>query len=163
MGAIAARYRHRCVADLAWAVSSPPLLLGRPGDCTWFESDWYLDHYREIEARLHQLDRDPVMLESLLAAQKDQRLGNYFETLWSFALELNPRYRLVERNLQIIDISNNLGDAKSLITHPASTTHRNVGQEGRDEMGISDGMVRLSVGLEDTVDLIKELRQAFAG
>ena len=66
------------------------------------------------------------------------------------------------RNLQIIDISNNLGDAKSLITHPASTTHRNVGEEVRDAMGITDGMVRLSVGLEDDQDLIADLEQALA-
>jgi O-succinylhomoserine sulfhydrylase len=64
------------------------------------------------------------------------------------------------RNLQIIDISNNLGDAKSLVTHPASTTHRNVGEEVRDAMGITDGMVRLSVGLEDVQDLIADLEQA---
>ena len=64
------------------------------------------------------------------------------------------------RNLQIIDISNNLGDAKSLVTHPASTTHRNIGEEARAAMGITDGMVRLSVGLEDVGDLIADLRQA---
>jgi O-succinylhomoserine sulfhydrylase len=64
------------------------------------------------------------------------------------------------RNLGIIDISNNLGDAKSLMTHPASTTHRNIGAEARTMMGITDGMVRLSVGLEDTDDLIADLKQA---
>lgn len=66
------------------------------------------------------------------------------------------------RHLGIIDISNNLGDAKSLITHPASTTHRNIGPEARAMMGITDGMVRLSVGLEDTDDLIADLKQAMA-
>jgi O-succinylhomoserine sulfhydrylase len=66
------------------------------------------------------------------------------------------------RNLGIVDISNNLGDAKSLMTHPASTTHRNIGAEARAMMGITDGMVRLSVGLEDTDDLINDLRQALA-
>lgn len=64
------------------------------------------------------------------------------------------------RNLGIIDISNNLGDAKSLMTHPASTTHRNIGPEARAMMGITDGMLRLSVGLEDTGDLIGDLAQA---
>jgi O-succinylhomoserine sulfhydrylase len=64
------------------------------------------------------------------------------------------------RRLQIIDISNNLGDAKSLINHPASTTHRNIGAEARAEMGITDGMVRLSVGLEDAGDLIADLKGA---
>ena len=64
------------------------------------------------------------------------------------------------RNLGIIDSSNNLGDAKSLMTHPSSTTHRNIGPEARAMMGITDGMVRLSVGLEDTDDLIGDLSQA---
>lgn len=66
----------------------------------------------------------------------------------------------VLRNLGIVDISNNLGDAKSLITHPATTTHRNIGPEARAMMGISDGNLRLSVGLEDVADLIGDLKQA---
>jgi O-succinylhomoserine sulfhydrylase len=66
----------------------------------------------------------------------------------------------VLRRLALIDISNNLGDAKSLITHPASTTHRNIGPEARREMSITDGMLRLSVGLEDVRDLIGDLDQA---
>lgn len=66
----------------------------------------------------------------------------------------------VLRHLGIIDISNNLGDAKSLMTHPASTTHRNIGPDARAMMGITDGMLRLSVGLEDMDDLIGDLQQA---
>ena len=66
------------------------------------------------------------------------------------------------RHLGIIDISNNLGDAKSLITHPATTTHRNIGPEARAMMGITDGMCRLSVGLEDVEDLMDDLKQALA-
>ena len=62
--------------------------------------------------------------------------------------------------LRIIDISNNLGDAKSLITHPATTTHRAMGPEGRAAVGLSDSVVRISVGLEDTEDLIADLVQA---
>ncbi len=59
-----------------------------------------------------------------------------------------------------IDISNNLGDAKSLITHPATTTHRAMGPEGRAAIGLGDGVVRISVGLEGTEDLIGDLDQA---
>ena len=66
----------------------------------------------------------------------------------------------VLRQLELIDISNNLGDAKSLITHPATTTHRNIGAEARAKMGITDGMLRLSVGLEDAEDVIGDLKQA---
>jgi len=62
--------------------------------------------------------------------------------------------------LKLIDISNNLGDAKSLITHPATTTHRAMGPDGRAAIGLGDGVVRISVGLEGTDDLIADLDQA---
>ncbi len=65
--------------------------------------------------------------------------------------------------LDIVDISNNLGDSKSLITHPATTTHRAVGPEERAKVGIGDGMVRLSVGLEDPADLEEDLTLALNG
>ncbi len=65
-------------------------------------------------------------------------------------------------SLRLVDISNNLGDAKSLITHPATTTHRRLGPEGRAAQGITDGVVRLSVGLEDTDDLLDDLDQALS-
>jgi O-succinylhomoserine sulfhydrylase len=64
--------------------------------------------------------------------------------------------------LQVVDISNNLGDAKSLITHPATTTHRKLGAEGRAAVGIAETTVRLSVGLEDPLDLIEDVEQALA-
>ncbi len=62
--------------------------------------------------------------------------------------------------LEIIGISNNLGDAKSLITHPATTTHQRLSEEVRAGLGISEGMLRLSVGLEDVDDLIEDLDRA---
>jgi cystathionine gamma-synthase/O-succinylhomoserine sulfhydrylase len=62
---------------------------------------------------------------------------------------------------ELIDISNNIGDAKSLICHPATTTHHNMGAEGRAEAGIEDGMLRINIGLEDPADLIDDLAQAF--
>ena len=62
--------------------------------------------------------------------------------------------------LEIIDISNNLGDAKSLVTHPATTTHRRLTPAERAAVGITDGTIRLSVGLEDARDLITDLEVA---
>jgi len=59
--------------------------------------------------------------------------------------------------LELIDISNNFGDSRSLMTHPASTTHASVSEAAREEMGITEGMLRLSVGLEDPADLIDDL------
>jgi O-succinylhomoserine sulfhydrylase len=63
-------------------------------------------------------------------------------------------------SLRVIDISNNLGDSKSLITHPASTTHRRLSADIQAEMGITPSVLRLSVGLEHIDDLIKDLDQA---
>ncbi len=62
--------------------------------------------------------------------------------------------------LRVIDISNNLGDSKSLITHPASTTHRRLSPEIQAEMGITDSVLRLSVGLEYAGDLLADIEQA---
>ena len=67
-----------------------------------------------------------------------------------------------ENALDVIKISNNLGDAKSLITHPATTTHKNLTDEARAELGIDPGTVRLSVGLEDVEDLIEDIDRALA-
>jgi len=79
------------------------------------------------------------------------------------ALELQGGKRAAFRflnALQIIKISNNLGDAKSLITHPATTTHQRLAPQERAELGISDGMLRLSVGLEAATDLHNDIDQA---
>jgi len=64
--------------------------------------------------------------------------------------------------LALIDISNNIGDSRSLMTHPASTTHSSLGAEVREAMGITEGMLRLNVGLEDPADLIADLDAALS-
>lgn len=88
-------------------------------------------------------------------ARKQMTLGG---TMVTFEVEGGKKKAFdLLRHLGIVDISNNLGDAKSLMTHPASTTRRNIGAEART-MGITDGMVRLSVGLEDTADLVADLK-----
>jgi O-succinylhomoserine sulfhydrylase len=85
-------------------------------------------------------------------------------TVVTFELDPGTKERAFEvlDKLQLIDISNNLGDAKSLITHPATTTHRAMGPEGRAAIGLGDGVVRISVGLEGTEDLIEDLDQALS-
>ena len=64
--------------------------------------------------------------------------------------------------LEVVKISNNLGDAKSLITHPATTTHKNLTDEARAELGISAGTVRFSAGIEDSEDLIEDFARALS-
>jgi O-succinylhomoserine sulfhydrylase len=63
---------------------------------------------------------------------------------------------------QLIAVSNNLGDSKSLATHPATTTHMRIGPEERARLGITDGVIRLSIGLEDPEDLKDDLARALA-
>jgi cystathionine beta-lyase/cystathionine gamma-synthase len=64
--------------------------------------------------------------------------------------------------LALVDISNNLGDARTMMTHPASTTHAGVDEATRAAMGVTEGLLRLSVGLEDPSDLCDDLGQALA-
>ena len=64
---------------------------------------------------------------------------------------------------RLIKVSNNLGDSKSLATHPATTTHLRIGADERAKLGITDGVIRLSVGLEDPLDIIEDLEGALAG
>jgi O-succinylhomoserine sulfhydrylase len=68
----------------------------------------------------------------------------------------------VAKALKLVDLSNNLGDAKSLLTHPATTTHQRLTPEARLEAGVTDAMLRISVGLEDTADVCEDLAQALA-
>ena len=87
-----------------------------------------------------------------------------FGTVVSFDLKGGKAtaFRML-RKLKLIAISNNLGDAKSLITHPATTTHQRLDPAERQRVGIGEGLVRLSVGLEDVADLERDLAQALAG
>ena len=66
----------------------------------------------------------------------------------------------LQNALEVGKISNNLGDAKSLITHPGTTTHKNLTDEARAELGISPGTLRLSAGIEDTDDLLEDFARA---
>ncbi len=91
-----------------------------------------------------------------LAAKQMDAFGNIF----SFVLEDRAQAFTLLNALELIDISNNIGDSKSLACHPASTTHNNMGPEGRAEAGVEEGMIRLNVGLEDPQDLIEDFDQA---
>lgn len=102
-------------------------------------------------------------LESFPQHDLARRQMSGFGTLVSFELAGGKPAAFKALNaLRLIDISNNLGDAKSLVTHPATTTHQRVPVEERARLGISDGVIRLSVGLETLDDLIADLDRALA-
>jgi O-succinylhomoserine sulfhydrylase len=80
--------------------------------------------------------------------------------IFAFDVESRERAFAILDALQLVDISNNIGDARSLMCHPASTTHANMGEEARADMGVTEGLLRINVGLEDPQDLIEDLDQA---
>ncbi|WP_374527360.1 PLP-dependent aspartate aminotransferase family protein [Novosphingobium sp.] len=91
-----------------------------------------------------------------LAMQQMDACGSIF----SFEVEDREQAFGLLNALTLIDISNNIGDSRSLMCHNASTTHYSVSPDARAEMGVTDGMLRLNVGLEDPDDLIEDLDQA---
>ena len=80
--------------------------------------------------------------------------------IFSFFLDGRAQAMAFLNALELVDISNNIGDARSLCCHPASTTHYGVSAEARADMGIEEGMLRINIGLEDPRDLIADLDQA---
>ncbi len=134
-----------------------------------------------LEIRMKQSCENTHDIANFLAARKD------LERVVFPGLESHPQYELAKTQmsdsgtvisfvvpggkegafkflnaLRLIDISNNLGDTKSLITHPGTTTHQRIGEEAREHLGITPGFVRLSVGLEDTEDIKEDIDQALA-
>jgi cystathionine beta-lyase/cystathionine gamma-synthase len=111
--------------------------------------------------------RVPTMLHPGLPSHPQHNLAmrqmDAAGPIFSFVLDGGrPQAHAVLDALQLIDISNNIGDSKSLLCHPASTTHAGMSEEARAEMGVSEGMLRINVGLEDPRDLIDDLDQALA-
>jgi O-succinylhomoserine sulfhydrylase len=109
--------------------------------------------------------RVPVMLHPGLPSHPQHNLAmrqmDACGPIFSFALDGGRKQAHMLLNaLELIDISNNIGDSRTLMTHPASTTHHGVGPEGREAMGVGEGMIRINVGLEDPQDLIADLDAA---
>ncbi len=80
--------------------------------------------------------------------------------IFSFILDGREQAMAMLNALELVDISNNIGDSRSLLCHPASTTHHGVGPEVRADMGVEEGMLRINVGLEDVDDIIADIDQA---
>lgn len=111
-------------------------------------------HPRVVDVRYPWLKSHP---QHVLA--RKQMLGG--GTVVTFTLDGSKADAFAVMNaLELVDISNNLGDAKSMTTHPATTTHRRLTPEARAAAGITDGTIRISVGLEDTQDLLADVERA---
>ncbi|MFC4292354.1 trans-sulfuration enzyme family protein [Sphingorhabdus arenilitoris] len=108
--------------------------------------------------------RVPTMLYPGLASHPQHELAakqmKAFGPIFSFLVADRTQAFSLLNALELIDISNNIGDSRSLMTHPASTTHAAMGEEMRGEMGVTEGMLRVNIGLEDPQDLIDDLDNA---
>ena len=91
-------------------------------------------------------------------AKKQMKKGG---SIITFNIKNDNAFKFMN-NLNLFDISNNLGDTKSLVTHPASTTHRIIGEKGRKKLNISDSMIRLSIGLEDVEDILEDIEYSLS-
>ncbi|HEX2580533.1 MAG TPA: O-succinylhomoserine sulfhydrylase [Dongiaceae bacterium] len=134
-----------------------------------------------MELRVHKASASAHRLAEMLARQEKvlavhyPRLANFPQielarrqmaaggTMLSFEIEggRSAAFRFLNA-LELILISNNLGDAKSLACHPATTTHQRLSPEDRRDQGITEGLIRLSVGIEDERDLLQDIAQALA-
>ena len=113
----------------------------------------YLSKHPKVEKTIYpDLKNHP----QYALAKKQMLQGGSIVT---FIIKGNNAFKFMNA-LNIFDISNNLGDTKSLVTHPATTTHRVIGEEGRKKLEITDTMIRLSIGLEDVDDLIEDIENA---
>ena len=113
----------------------------------------YLSKHPKVEKTIYpDLKNHP----QYALAKKQMLQGGSIVT---FIIKGNNAFKFMN-TLNIFDISNNLGDTKSLVTHPATTTHRVIGEEGRKILKITDTMIRLSIGLEDVDDLIEDIENA---
>lgn len=124
------------------------------------QSESALKVARFLEGRVPRINFPglPSHPQHNLAIQQMDACGPIF----SFEVEGRAQAHAVLDALELIDISNNIGDARSLMCHNASTTHYSVSAEAREEMGVTEGMLRLNVGLEDPDDLIEDLDQALS-
>jgi len=119
---------------------------------------------RHLESRVGIVRVVYPMLESHPQHDLAQRQMTGGGTVVTFEVEGGKEVAFAFLNaLELVDISNNLGDSKSLVTHPATTTHRRLTAHARSAVGITDGTVRISVGLESVQDLLEDVESALAG
>ena len=113
----------------------------------------YLSQHQKVEKTIYPGLKSHPQFD--LAKKQMTQSGS----IVTFNIKGNDAFNFINK-LSLFDISNNFGDTKSLVTHPATTTHRVLGEEGRKKLKISDNMIRLSIGLEDVEDLIEDIDQA---
>ena len=113
-------FKNQSVRDLAWAVCSAPLIRQGGSECMWPDSRWFQSLYTSSIELFEVADASPDELDDLLAAQKDRRLGKYFETLWYYFFAHHPGYEILANNLQVIIDGRTLGEFDFIVLDKVS-------------------------------------------
>jgi O-succinylhomoserine sulfhydrylase len=121
----------------------------------------FLAAQKNVRLVLYPFRESPRTSPAQIALAKKQMSGGGGVVTFEIAGGKKEAFK-VAKSLKLIDVSNNLGDTKSLLTHPATTTHQRLTPEARLAAGVSDGMLRIAVGLEDPADICDDLAQALA-
>lgn len=108
-------FNNHLINDLAWAISSPPLLVLHETDPAWYDSAFYRELFESSSQWFQAQDKNPRTITRQIEAQKDKRLGNYFETLWAIWIEASERFELIERNLQVIEQGRTIGELDFIV------------------------------------------------
>ena len=177
-----ASYLQRALAFTALLILGSALVL-------FFISRWLLRPLNRITSETARVDTETLDLRIRRQSENALKVASFVEsrvpTVRYPFLPSHPQYALAKKQmlaggsifslevpggraqahalldaLKLVDISNNIGDSRSLMCHNASTTHYSVSAEAREEMGVTEGMLRLNVGLEDPDDVIEDLDQA---
>jgi O-succinylhomoserine sulfhydrylase len=165
------------------------IFLRNTGPCMSPFNAWvHLKSLETLDIRMREHSRNAVVVADFLAKERNVRRVLYpFREDGLNAASNHPQVALAKKQmsagggvvtfevtggkkeafkvakaLKLVDISNNLGDTKSLLTHPGTTTHQRMTPEARLAAGVTDGMLRISVGLEDSADICDDLAQALA-
>ncbi|RPF70737.1 trans-sulfuration enzyme family protein [Aurantiacibacter spongiae] len=147
-------------------------------NCSPFNAWLVLKGLETLELRAHRQSANSLRVAAAIEGRVDRMLHpglpshpqhdlaarqmGAFGPIFSFVVDGRERAHAILDALQLVDISNNIGDSKSLMCHPASTTHAGLSDEARAEMGVAEGMLRINIGLEDPEDVIEDLDRALA-
>lgn len=150
------QFKNSCVADLAWAIASPPLMRPTDVDCTWYDESWFSRLYDESLSWLYALDEAPAELLTVIAAQKDKRLGKYFETLWYYFFEHSNRFEVLAHNLQIRHENRTLGELDFIVHDRVTQQNTHLELAIKFYLGVGDTAANANwhgPGKQDRLDL----------
>jgi O-acetylhomoserine (thiol)-lyase len=174
-------YANSVVSPILFTFRARMVLLRDTGSVLSPFNSWlFIQGLETLSLRMAQHSKNALEIAKFLEAHKDVKVVNYPKLdsskykfladkylsngasgLLSFEVESYEKAKSIVDNVEIFTLVANIGDSKSIITHPASTTHQQLSEDEMKKAGVSRGLIRLSVGIENSKDLISDLQKAF--